>query len=84
MVQCGRRVDCLKLWLMRKAQGGQGLQRLVDQAFALAQYLVEELKKREGFELVMEVRPTLCSSASSGPLPPPRVSRKTLMGEEGW
>ncbi|KAI4590541.1 hypothetical protein MJG53_001590 [Ovis ammon polii x Ovis aries] len=54
VMQCGRRVDCLKLWLMRKAQGGQGLQRLVDQAFALAQYLVEELKKREGFELVMK------------------------------
>ncbi|KAI4548710.1 hypothetical protein MG293_001040 [Ovis ammon polii] len=54
VVQCGRRVDCLKLWLMWKAQGGQGLQRRVDQAFALAWYLVEELKKREGFELVME------------------------------
>nr|XP_035944537.1 cysteine sulfinic acid decarboxylase isoform X2 [Halichoerus grypus] len=54
VVQCGRRVDCLKLWLMWKAQGGQGLERRIDQAFALAWYLVEELKKREGFELVME------------------------------
>ncbi|XP_045656916.1 cysteine sulfinic acid decarboxylase isoform X2 [Ursus americanus] len=54
VVQCGRRVDCLKLWLMWKAQGGQGLERRVNQAFALAWYLVEELKKREGFELVME------------------------------
>uniref|UniRef100_A0A8C4LV11 Cysteine sulfinic acid decarboxylase n=1 Tax=Equus asinus asinus TaxID=83772 RepID=A0A8C4LV11_EQUAS len=54
VVQCGRRVDCLKLWLMWKAQGGQGLEQRVDQAFALARYLVEELKKREGFELVME------------------------------
>ncbi|KAF6118164.1 cysteine sulfinic acid decarboxylase [Phyllostomus discolor] len=54
VVQCGRRVDCLKLWLMWKAQGGQGLERRVDQAFALARYLVEEMKKREGFELVME------------------------------
>ncbi|XP_059041209.1 cysteine sulfinic acid decarboxylase isoform X2 [Mustela lutreola] len=54
VVQCGRRVDCLKLWLMWKAQGGQGLERRVDQAFALTWYLVEELKKREGFELIME------------------------------
>ncbi|XP_049739204.1 cysteine sulfinic acid decarboxylase isoform X2 [Elephas maximus indicus] len=54
VVQCGRRVDCLKLWLMWKAQGGQGLEQRVDQAFALARYLVEEIKKREGFELVME------------------------------
>nr|KAF6368059.1 cysteine sulfinic acid decarboxylase [Myotis myotis] len=54
VVQCGRRVDCLKLWLMWKAQGGQGLERRVNQAFALARYLAEEMKKREGFELVME------------------------------
>ncbi|XP_055474324.1 cysteine sulfinic acid decarboxylase isoform X2 [Psammomys obesus] len=54
VVQCGRRVDCLKLWLMWKAQGGQGLERRIDQAFALTRYLVEEIKKREGFELVME------------------------------
>uniref|UniRef100_A0A8C0TIZ4 Cysteine sulfinic acid decarboxylase n=1 Tax=Canis lupus familiaris TaxID=9615 RepID=A0A8C0TIZ4_CANLF len=69
VVQCGRRVDCLKLWLMWKAQGGQGLERRVDQAFALAWYLVEELKKREGFELVMEVGASLRSFAA--PLPPP-------------
>ncbi|KAM5289410.1 cysteine sulfinic acid decarboxylase isoform 1-T1 [Ctenodactylus gundi] len=54
VVQCGRHVDCLKLWLMWKAQGGQGLERRVDRAFALAQYLVEEIRKREGFELVVE------------------------------
>ncbi|EGW13368.1 Cysteine sulfinic acid decarboxylase [Cricetulus griseus] len=59
VVQCGRRVDCLKLWLMWKAQGGQGLERRIDQAFALTRYLVEEIKKREGFELVMEVAPVL-------------------------
>ncbi|KAM5289413.1 cysteine sulfinic acid decarboxylase isoform 4-T4 [Ctenodactylus gundi] len=59
VVQCGRHVDCLKLWLMWKAQGGQGLERRVDRAFALAQYLVEEIRKREGFELVVEVAPVL-------------------------
>ncbi|KAM6214998.1 cysteine sulfinic acid decarboxylase isoform 4-T4 [Rhynchocyon petersi] len=59
VVQCGRRVDCLKLWLMWKAQGGQGLEQRVDRSFALARYLVEEIKKREGFELVLEVAPVL-------------------------
>lgn len=54
VVQCGRRVDCLKLWLMWKAQGGQGLECRIDQAFSLTRYLVKEMKKREGFELVME------------------------------
>lgn len=54
VVQCGRRVDCLKLWLLWKAQGGRGLEQRIDRAFTLAQYLVEEIKKQEGFELVME------------------------------
>lgn len=67
VVQCGRRVDCLKLWLMWKAQGGQGLERRIDQAFALTRYLVEEIKKREGFELVMEVGLLAPLNASPSP-----------------
>ncbi|KAJ8369996.1 hypothetical protein SKAU_G00100240 [Synaphobranchus kaupii] len=53
-VQCGRKVDCLKLWLMWKALGTQGLEKRVDKAFANTRYLVEEMKKREGFHLVNE------------------------------
>lgn len=33
-IQCGRKVDCLKLWLMWKAVGSQGLADRVDKAFA--------------------------------------------------
>ncbi|XP_051856660.1 cysteine sulfinic acid decarboxylase isoform X2 [Antechinus flavipes] len=54
VVQCGRRVDCLKLWLMWKALGGSGLEQRVDWAFTLTRYLVEKMKLRKGFELVME------------------------------
>uniref|UniRef100_A0AAR2ISF8 Cysteine sulfinic acid decarboxylase n=1 Tax=Pygocentrus nattereri TaxID=42514 RepID=A0AAR2ISF8_PYGNA len=43
-IQCGRKVDCLKLWLMWKAIGAQGLANRVD----------IELKKREGFQVVSE------------------------------
>ncbi|XP_019340342.1 cysteine sulfinic acid decarboxylase isoform X2 [Alligator mississippiensis] len=53
-VQCGRKVDCLKLWLLWKAVGTEGLEKRVDRAFACTRYLVEEIKKREGFQLVME------------------------------
>ncbi|CAH2224783.1 sterol O-acyltransferase 2 [Pelobates cultripes] len=53
-IQCGRRVDCLKLWLMWKALGSEGLERRVDDALAHTRYLVEEMKKRDGFILVME------------------------------
>uniref|UniRef100_A0A8C1IG92 Cysteine sulfinic acid decarboxylase n=1 Tax=Cyprinus carpio TaxID=7962 RepID=A0A8C1IG92_CYPCA len=35
-IQCGRKVDCLKLWLMWKAIGTHGLSERVDKAFALA------------------------------------------------
>ncbi|NXD88868.1 CSAD decarboxylase, partial [Halcyon senegalensis] len=52
--QCGRRVDCLKLWLLWKAVGTQGLARRVQRAFAATRYLTEEVKRRDGFQLVLE------------------------------
>ncbi|XP_023825608.1 cysteine sulfinic acid decarboxylase isoform X1 [Salvelinus sp. IW2-2015] len=51
-IQCGRKVDCLKLWLMWKAVGSQGLEERVDRAFAHTRYLVEKMTKREGFQLI--------------------------------
>ncbi|XP_005478089.1 cysteine sulfinic acid decarboxylase isoform X3 [Oreochromis niloticus] len=51
-VQCSRKVDCLKLWLMWKAVGSTGLEERVDKAFIHARYLVEQMKKREGFQLL--------------------------------
>ncbi|XP_025978335.2 cysteine sulfinic acid decarboxylase isoform X1 [Dromaius novaehollandiae] len=53
-IQCGRRVDCLKLWLLWKAVGTEGLERRVDRAFAFTRYLAEEVKRRDGFQLVLE------------------------------
>ncbi|XP_030278397.1 cysteine sulfinic acid decarboxylase isoform X3 [Sparus aurata] len=53
-VQCSRKVDCLKLWLMWKAVGSAGLEERVDKAFIHVRYLVEEMKKREGFQLLHE------------------------------
>ncbi|KAM8753814.1 cysteine sulfinic acid decarboxylase isoform 1-T1 [Acanthopagrus schlegelii] len=53
-VQCSRKVDCLKLWLMWKAVGSAGLEERVDKAFIHVRYLVEEMKKREGFQLLRE------------------------------
>lgn len=53
-VQCGRRVDCLKLWLLWKAVGSEGLEQRVDRAFACTRYLAAEMKRRDGFQLVLE------------------------------
>uniref|UniRef100_G3P4T6 Cysteine sulfinic acid decarboxylase n=1 Tax=Gasterosteus aculeatus aculeatus TaxID=481459 RepID=G3P4T6_GASAC len=48
-VQCSRKVDCLKFWLMWKAVGSNGFADRVDKA-----YLVDQIKKREGFCLLQE------------------------------
>ncbi|XP_062248348.1 cysteine sulfinic acid decarboxylase isoform X2 [Platichthys flesus] len=53
-LQCSRKVDCLKLWLMWKAVGSDGLAERVDKAFFHVSYLAEQMKKREGFHLVGE------------------------------
>uniref|UniRef100_A0A3P8S188 Cysteine sulfinic acid decarboxylase n=1 Tax=Amphiprion percula TaxID=161767 RepID=A0A3P8S188_AMPPE len=53
-VQCSRKVDCLKLWLMWKAVGSSGLAERVDKAFVHVRYLVEQMKKRDGFHLLRE------------------------------
>ncbi|NXN01916.1 CSAD decarboxylase, partial [Sylvia borin] len=52
--QCGRRADGLKLWILWKAVGTQGLGQRVERAFAATRYLLEQVKRREGFQLVME------------------------------
>uniref|UniRef100_A0A3Q2Q5M0 Cysteine sulfinic acid decarboxylase n=1 Tax=Fundulus heteroclitus TaxID=8078 RepID=A0A3Q2Q5M0_FUNHE len=58
-VQCSRKVDCLKLWLMWKAVGSTGLEQRVDKAFFHTRYLVEQMKKRDGFQLLREVAPVI-------------------------
>uniref|UniRef100_A0A8B9MLU7 Cysteine sulfinic acid decarboxylase n=1 Tax=Accipiter nisus TaxID=211598 RepID=A0A8B9MLU7_9AVES len=58
-LQCGRRVDCLKLWLLWKAAGTEGLARRVERAFAYTRYLAKEVKRRDGFQLVLEVAPAI-------------------------
>lgn len=53
-VQCGRKVDAFKIWLMFKARGANGLSELVDNAFDCARYLTDELRNRPGFRLVID------------------------------
>ncbi|XP_071989102.1 cysteine sulfinic acid decarboxylase isoform X2 [Engystomops pustulosus] len=53
-IQCGRRVDCLKLWMMWKALGSKGLERRVDRVLEHTRYLAEQMRRREGFHLIME------------------------------
>ena len=39
-MQCGRKVDVLKLWLMWKAEGDVGMEQAVDKAFDNARYKI--------------------------------------------
>jgi glutamate/tyrosine decarboxylase-like PLP-dependent enzyme len=54
VIQCGRRVDSLKLWMMWKAQGNSGLEARVNKAFTNARYLADLVKKHPGMHLLQE------------------------------
>ena len=52
-------VDALKLWLMWSARGSNGLSDRVEKAFENSRYLLELVRKTEGFKLVSEVYRTM-------------------------
>ncbi len=53
-LQCGRRVDSLKLWLSWRAIGDEGYEKIMDQHFDYAQRLTQYIKENERFNLVFE------------------------------
>lgn len=53
-LQCGRRVDALKLWLAWRAKGDEGWASLIERYFSLAEYLVTKVKEHTRLELVVE------------------------------
>ncbi|XP_058821927.1 acidic amino acid decarboxylase GADL1 [Topomyia yanbarensis] len=53
-VQCGRKVDAFKIWLMFKARGTIGLSESVDNAFDCAHFFTEQIKSKQGFRLVID------------------------------
>nr|XP_022328984.1 cysteine sulfinic acid decarboxylase-like [Crassostrea virginica]XP_022334582.1 cysteine sulfinic acid decarboxylase-like isoform X1 [Crassostrea virginica] len=53
-IQCGRKNDCLKLWMMWKAKGDVGFEKDIDNLFECSRYLAKSVKNKEGFELVVE------------------------------
>jgi glutamate/tyrosine decarboxylase-like PLP-dependent enzyme len=54
-LNCGRRVDALKLWVALRVHGRNGLRDRVDHAFAQAQYCADLCRNSDGeFELAHE------------------------------
>ena len=56
-LQCGRRVDAVKLWLAWRAKGNDGWRRLVERYFSLAERLASLIGEEARLELLFE--PTL-------------------------
>ncbi|XP_055305528.1 cysteine sulfinic acid decarboxylase [Sitodiplosis mosellana] len=52
-IQCGRKVDVFKFWLMLKARGTTGFERLIDNSMEKAQYLTQQISERAAFRLVL-------------------------------
>ncbi|WAR04442.1 DCE1-like protein, partial [Mya arenaria] len=53
-IQCGRHNDVFKLWLMWRSKGDDGFRDQIEKNFEMARYMLEKLKAREDFELVLE------------------------------
>ncbi|KAG8264434.1 hypothetical protein J6590_011725 [Homalodisca vitripennis] len=52
-VQCGRKPDAFKLWLMWRARGDEGLAALVDDAMDKSRYFLEKIRNHQDFRLVL-------------------------------
>ena len=53
-LQCGRKVDALKLWLCWKYYGKKGYQKQLDNLFELANYATEYIRNCDNLELITE------------------------------
>lgn len=53
-LQCGRRVDALKTWLIMLNLGYDGLEKRIDHLFGLANYCHEQVKNDDDFEIIFK------------------------------
>uniref|UniRef100_A0A336MMD0 CSON003636 protein n=1 Tax=Culicoides sonorensis TaxID=179676 RepID=A0A336MMD0_CULSO len=61
-VQCGKKVDAFKLWLILKARGLDAFEEITVNIFESAKYLSDLIKSRDGFRLVVDnqASPSIC------------------------
>ncbi len=58
-LQCGRRVDAIKLWLAWKYEGTDGFENRVNLLVERTQQFADKIKQRQGFELYCEPESTI-------------------------
>jgi len=80
-VQCGRKVDAFKLWFMLKARGEDYMEDIVDNTFAMTDYLEELVRNHPGFRLVPEYSTRQCTNLGFWYIPE-RLRGKTE--DEAW
>ncbi|CAK1545543.1 unnamed protein product [Leptosia nina] len=51
-IQCGRKIDAFKLWMIWKARGDIGLNHMTDHVMELAEFCMETVAQKVGFRLV--------------------------------
>jgi len=79
-IQCGRKVDTLKLWLMWKSLGDVGLERRVDKMYSLARYMAQQVNSitdKEGRRCFAMVVPTSVTNVVFYFIPPSLRSSNT-------
>jgi len=70
-LQCGRRVDALKLWFSWQALGDDGYEQRTDRLFELAGWFRNAIVERAGFQLVREPQAAnVCFRYLPAALPP--------------
>lgn len=78
-IQCSRKVDVLKLWMLWKAKGDTGFEKDIDNAFHCSRYLAQKLKRTPGFRLLDEPQ---CTNVCFWYIPP--SLRDQPETEEWW
>ena len=64
-LQCGRRADILKFWLLWRAHGTEGLIKRTEHLFDLAKYATEEVKANPRFKLIQSSYLNVCFQVHS-------------------
>jgi len=82
-LQCGRRVDALKLWFSWQALGDTGYEQRTDRLFELAGWFREAIVDRPGFHLVREPQAAnVCFRYLPDTLPPANSAERTALEHE--
>ena len=78
-LQCGRRVDALKLWLTWKYYGDIGYEKKIDHLFEMAKYAEQKVKKSKILKQVSEVSYlNICFQIQPGSIGHSQASRFTV------